>query len=311
MLAGVGFDDCQDDQGNHYCIYWRVTLLNALGGKTMPTRGSALLGFMDRDRALKFLTESCCPVDPSEAALESVWNGARKTIGSPTPNAGLPEVLDISPADQPYVEALRAGVWAGVFAQNPHWDVKLVEIEPLLAFQFQVDATRSEHHCGHLGNPPTLAELLPLSLPLAPIQEQISIAQQPQSIVLKSRSLNIQAQMQGMIGQNVLGMQFGVSLPFVHVVRLDGRHYLHNGYHRTYGAMLAGAKHIPAVIRDVADAAAAGVRDDGNTFPLQILESEHPPTVANFNNIGSAKVDLRAMTRILHVSWAEYAIPDE
>jgi ParB-like nuclease domain len=94
-------------------------------------------------------------------------------------------------------------------------------------------------------------------------------------------------------------------------VRLNDRYYLHNGYHRTYGAMLAGAKYIPAVVRDVADAAAAGVRDDGNTFGLNLLESAHPPTVANFKDIGSAKVGLRAMTRILHVSWAEYAIPDE
>jgi hypothetical protein len=276
----------------------------------MPTQGSALIGFMERDRAIRYLRENCCPVDPSEPALEAIWDAARKTISIPTPNAGYPEILDIPIEGTAYVAALRSGIHANVFA-NPAWEVKLVEIAPLLAFQFHIDVTRSKHHCGHLGQSPSLAELLPIALPLAPVQEAISVAQQPQSIVLKSRSLNVQAQMQGMIGPNLLGMQFGVSLPFAHVVRLNGRAYLHNGFHRTYGALLAGATHMPVVFRDVPDAASAAIRDDWNTFPIDLLESPHPPTVANFLGEGAANVPLRAMTRILHVSWAEYAIPDE
>lgn len=276
----------------------------------MPTNGSALIGFMDRDRAIRFLRESCCPIDPSEPALEALWNGARRTIGQPTPNAGFPEILPVPVEGQPYVAALTSGVYANIFA-NPTYTVMLVEIAPLLAFQHSVDITRSAHHCAHLSPRPSLAELLPVALPLAPIQEQISVAQQPQSMVLKSRSLNVRAEIQGMLQPNVLGMQFGVSLPFAHVVRFNGRCYLHNGFHRTYGALQAGATHMPVIFRDVADAASAGIRDDGNTFPLQLLESPHPPTVANFHGGGSAHVPLRAMTRILHVSWAEYAIPDE
>jgi hypothetical protein len=284
-------------------------LFSETGGR-MPTQGSALVGFMERDRAIRFLRENCCPADESEAALEAVWDGARRIIGEPTPNAGLPQVLDIPAEGAAYVAALRSGIYANLFA-DPNWGVKLVEIAPLLAFQFSVDVTRSTHHCGHLGNAPTLAELLPVALPLAAPHEAISIAQQPQSIVLKSRSLNVQAQIQGMIGPNLLGMQFGVSLPFAHVVRHNGRCYLHNGFHRTYGALLKGATHMPVIFRDVVDAASAGIRDDGNTFDINLLESAHPPTVANFHDGGSARVQLRAMTRILHVSWAEYAIPDE
>lgn len=277
----------------------------------MPTKGAALIGFMDRDRAIRFLQESCCPVDPDPAVLETIWDNARRNIGNPTPNAGFPEVLEIPAGDAAYVTALRSGVWQHLFAAQPSWEVKLVEIAPLLAFQLSVDVERSAHHCAHLSKPPSLGELLPIALPLNQVAEQISIAQQPQSIVLKSRSLNVQAQIQGMLAPNVLGMQFGVSVPFVHVVQFNGRSYLHNGYHRAYGALLAGATHIPAIFREVQDAAAAGVRDDGNTFDLALLESPHPPTMANFSDGGSTNLPLRAMTRILHVSWAEYAIPDE
>jgi hypothetical protein len=277
----------------------------------MPTQGSALIGFMDHDRALKFLKESCCPVDDSDLALEVIWENARKSINAPTINAGFPEIKDIPSSDQAYIDALKSGIWEQVFKNNPDWHVRLIEIKPLLAYQFQVDITRTNHHCAHLGTPPTVAELLPLALPMAQVPEHLSVGMQAQSIVLKSRSLNIQAQVQGMLNENTLGMQFGVSLPFVHVVRLNGKCYLHNGYHRAYGAMTAGATHIPAVFRDVNDAAEAGIKEDGGTFDINILDSAHPPTIANFLENGSAKVSLRAMTRILHVSWAEYAIPDE
>lgn len=208
------------------------------------------------------------------------------------------------------MQALRNGVYAGVFA-DPSWTLKLVEIAPLLAFQFSIDVTRSNHHCGHLGQAPSLKELLPIALPLAQVHEPISIFQQQQSVILKSKSLNVQALAQGALEPGLLGLRFGVSLPFAHVVRMNGRCYLHNGFHRTFGALQAGATHLPVVFRDVADPAAAGIRTDWNTFPVELLESAHPPTVANFHGGGSASVPLRAMTRILHVSWADYAIPDE
>lgn len=277
----------------------------------MPTGGFALIGFMARDQALTFLKEACCPVDPDDAVLEDIWNSARLALGNSVPHAGRPHIIDIPVAGQPYVDALRSGIWQPTFAQKADWDIKLVEIEPLLAFQLSVDVPRSAHHCGHMKSPPTLEGLLGLALPQVPTQEQIGLVQKPDSIVLKSKSLNVQCQIQGADGQSILVMQFGVALPFVQVVRLDGRCYLHNGYHRTYGAMNAGAKFIPAIIRDVPDAPSAGIRIDGKTIDLQTLESGRPPTMASFNKPGSCAVKLRAMTRVINVNWTEHFIPDE
>ncbi len=131
----------------------------------MPTDGFALIGFMDREPALTFLKEACCPVDPDDKVLEDIWNSARLALGSSVPHAGRPRIIDIPAAGQPYVDALRSGIWQPTFAQNADWDIKFIEIAPLLAFQLSVDVTRSEHLCGHMSSPPTLDELLTLALP--------------------------------------------------------------------------------------------------------------------------------------------------
>jgi hypothetical protein len=44
---------------------------------------------------------------------------------------------------------------------------------------------------------------------------------------------------------------------------------------------------------------------------LDLLESNNPPTVSHFTLGRAHAVTLRATTRILHLSWAEYGMYDE
>jgi hypothetical protein len=168
---------------------------------------------------------------------------------------------------------------------------------------------RSDHHCAPLSNPPTLDELLVLCLPRSKPSGEYHWQALQQSVVIKSRSLNFQMGPRG-IGADFAGFNFGWSLPLAHVVRFNNRCYLHNGFHRTVGARLAGATSIPCVVRDVASAEAAGIKPDGTTFHLALLESANPPTVGHFTQGRAYSVDLRATTRILHISWAEYTMYD-
>ncbi len=130
---------------------------------------------------------------------------------------------------------------------------------------------------------------------------------------MRSRNLNVHLSAAGLFpaGDNTAaGIIFGLSVPLVHVVRLNGRCYLHNGFHRVYGARMAGATHVPCVFRDVPDEASAGIAPPG-TFDRMLLESANPPTLAHFTNGSAHVVQLRAITRVLHISWAEYAMPTE
>lgn len=106
------------------------------------------------------------------------------------------------------------------------------------------------------------------------------------------------------------GIIFGQGAPPVHVVRLNGACYLHNGFHRVYGAKLAGASHVPCVFRDVLDPAMAGINPPG-TFDLTTFQGVNPPSVGHFTLGRALDVTLRAMSRVLHISWAQYVIPIE
>lgn len=183
----------------------------------------------------------------------------------------------------------------------------MIEIEPLLAFQFHVDRARSDHHNGGAKTAPTLDELLKICLPMEQASEAMQIQNGPNSIMLTSRSLNLRTLARGFIGGAFLGVQVGVSLPFVHVVRHHGRYYLHNGFHRTVGLRARGATHVPCVLRDVADHAAVGLNHPG-TFGPELMESANPPRLGHYTQGRATEVMLKAFHRTVHVSWCEYAV---
>jgi hypothetical protein len=108
-----------------------------------------------------------------------------------------------------------------------------------------------------------------------------------------------------------MGIKFGMSVPFAHVVRYKGRCYLHNGFQRAYGARQAGATHIPCLFSDVGDWEAVGLKHDNSTFQPDVMEAPNPPTVAHFTQGRAYPVALRIFSRFIHVSWSEFALPEE
>jgi hypothetical protein len=280
----------------------------------MPSAGLSLVGFMDQQQAVHHLSKDCVPANPDPAALVEEWRIARRRLGAAIANAGRPDIQPIPATHQNYIRQLST-LPAFQAPKGSLQDVafQMVEIEPLLVYQFTVDLTRSAHHSGRLNNP-SLDELLAYCLPLAPVSEPIQATPGPQSMIVRTRSLNVGSLQQGMFNAETgtyVGMKFGASLPYLCVARHNGRCYLHNGVHRAYGARRAGVTHLPCIMRDVATHAEVGIRTDGLSFPATLLESNNPPTLAHFVQGRAHDVMLRAQSRILHVSWAAYTIPDE
>jgi len=275
----------------------------------MPAPGISLVGFIaDQQEALNHLKNACVPAaNADDAALLAEWDAARAARGAPIPNAGHPDIQPLPPdlaahAQQVLAHPLFQGEWAGA-------QIAMIEIGPLLAHQMTVDSNRSAHHCGAWPGPPTIQQLMDCCLPIAPQPEEMRLVPGQNSLLIKAKSLNVRI-IQGVGQQGFLGIQFGVSTPFVHVVRLNGRHYLFNGYHRAVGCHSAGVTHIPCILRDVADHATIGINPP-NTFSGALLDSNDPPTVAHFAHGRGHRVSLRLHSRILYVNWAEHAVPDE
>jgi hypothetical protein len=282
----------------------------------MPTPGHSLVGFMtDQQHALNHLKLSCFP-DPNKSDVNLIadWQTAQAKLGSPIPRAGNPFLTPI-PQTDPHIQQLLQAPWAtaylaGQLAQGASF--QMVEIHKLLAFQFAIDSARSNSHCNFAMGVPNQQELLDICLPLTLSNDPVHISNlNNSSFILKSRSLNFSISAQGpMPIQNAIGIQCAWSLPFVHVTRLNGRCYLHNGFHRALGIRLAGAGQMPCFFRDVADAAAVGILPT-TTFDLQLLESANPPTLEHYATGRALDVNLRASARVIQISWSQHTMFDE
>src|SRR5262245_10977169 len=125
---------------------------------------------MDQAQAIDHLRKACVPINDTDAALTAEWQAAKALLGPPVQNAGLPNMQPIPLTHQGHLTSLQQAPWAAPLFQGAYAGVtfQMVEVDPLLSFQFSVDDGRSGHHCQGLSAPPTIDEMLPLCLPLTP-----------------------------------------------------------------------------------------------------------------------------------------------
>ena len=126
--------------------------------------------------------------------------------------------------------------------------------------------------------------------------------------MIRSNGLNLRPLQVGQIGEGAFGVYVGVGLPFVHVVRFQGKCFLHNGYHRAVAAAEAGAIKIPCVFRDVQSVAEIGLGP--GTFSHELLSSNNPPTLRHFQSSIALKANLLIKTRIMQIAWTDWVVPE-
>src|SRR5437867_747711 len=111
----------------------------------MPTHGLSLLGLMDEALAVAFLRQSCIPRDPNPDAILQQLNEARARVGKvPTPRAGYPEIVDLPAGAEQHLATVAAHPRLAGGLDGMPFSFALVEIDPLLAFQFVVDLSRTD-----------------------------------------------------------------------------------------------------------------------------------------------------------------------
>lgn len=282
----------------------------------MPSPGLSLLGFMDSSLGIPYLLNACVPTSPDPKALMAEIAAAKAKLGPPIANAGMPKFSPIPASKQSHVDQCKhlpqvANYLSAMNQRGVSCDFQMVEIAPLLAYQFHVNTHRVETHCGVPTSKPNLDEIFEICLPLRPQSENIQASGAANSIILKTRALNFRLLGHGIFGNSEFaGIQIGISLPLVHVVRHNGLCYLHNGFHRTYGLGVAGVTEVPCLIRDVATYDDVGIVP-GATFDAALLTSPNPPTLSHFIAGRAHPVSLRNMVKIITVHWSEHTMPDE
>jgi hypothetical protein len=303
---------CRYGFGVHISNERCEVLAAKLKERRMSIKGLSLVGFLDdRARAIEYLKARCVPrPGTADVDLEADWRTAKSKLGAPVARAGYPIMRPIA-LDDPHMQALLAVRWKSRFKffLDRGATFQMTEIDPLIAGQISVDLEKSVSLCASLSLPPTQDELMRLSFPLALESGTTKASRRKNSVVVTSDSLNMVVGMEGPMPKmpHVIGIQLNWSLPLVHVVRLNGRSIVHNGYNRIVGARLAGATEIPCLFRDVADADSAGF-PGGNTVDEKLLMSDNPPTVGHYTQGRAWEVQLRRTTRVIHVSWAQHTL---
>jgi hypothetical protein len=285
-------------------------------GVSMATKGLSLVGFMEKPRAIKYLRDVCAfQGDTSDARLGREWELAKAKLGGAIPNAGNPQIQEMPSAHHEHIARLLSQDWLKRKLDDSLKGAtfKLVELSPLLAMQFAVCTERSGDLCNSLSRPPSMEELLTLCLPIAQPHAPINVSANARSLHISSRNLSLRIAKDGVLEPKTdagtllhIGVHLDMPVPLLHVVRYQGKCYLHNGFHRAYGAQAAGVTHVPCIFREVDYPEDIGIADD--TFQLKELQSSNPPTVGHFVPNRAYEVTLKSLTRVIHVSWAEYSV---
>lgn len=262
---------------------------------------------MEPAPALGYLRNTLLP-DRSDPALLAHWTAAKARVNWTPERPGHPDVIPI-PADHDQ--------HVNFFISKPEFNdsiaplqgrFALVEIEPLLAYQFDIVLDRANSHTAGSAVP-TIAEMLPVCLPHAAETISFRLQEVPNGVVLQSRSLNFR--ITGAIdarGGSMAGINFGVPSNLVQVVRFNGRCYLRNGFHRAFGYGKRGATHIPCLFLEASDWAQVGARGGTETFERALLESAAPPTLAHYCRGSAYELPLRTPYRVIQVTWSEYVL---
>jgi len=278
----------------------------------MATPGLALIGFMDPNHVEAYLTSACVGAPATPADREALRLQAVQKRGAAVPNAGAPEVKDLPKSATTHLKAVeKSNRFAGTVG-NAKWSFKLVEIDPLLAYQFHVELDRSTAACAGLAKNPSMDQLLNTCLPTKAAPFNGNFAQLPSGLMLRSSDPNVRLiDVKGEAGAHEtweLRVLLGTSSPLIQVVNWSGRFVVHNGYHRAFGARLAGATHIPCIVTEHTSWQDF-IAPNMNVFTEAVLKSADPPTVRHLQDDRAWPVTLTGSDRIIQFNWSELLLP--
>jgi len=272
----------------------------------MPDRDLSLFGYLKKAEAEQYLKDNCV-LHPGDDPAE-MWRAARTRLGPPFPNPGCPEVKEIPRGHARYLRGVETNPrFADTVRELPSWSFKLVEIEPLLAYQLGIFRRHSDALCKDMtSGDPTMDQLLTVCLPHDAEHVPVDRSETGNSLTLQSKTLNLRFFESGYAddgdGRTVFGPALGAASPLVQVLQHNGRCYLANGFHRVYGARRRGATHVPCIFAETKDFARTGAAQPG-VLPLSLLEARNAPTLGHFANGRATEVTLRRFGRVVTVSW--------
>jgi hypothetical protein len=198
------------------------------------TKATSLFGFLPEAAGMAYLKQNCVLTRTSTTAIREQWLAARATIRVPIPRAGQPEILDFPPGYDDYLGRVCANAAFEETVRGMDWSFKLVELDPLIAFQIQVELARSANLCSNVSEAvPLLDDMLGTCLPLEVEDIEAPITVSGNSLTVQTESMNLKFRLSGLSGApemaeitipnprrvRTVGIHFFPSSPLLQVVR--------------------------------------------------------------------------------------------
>ncbi len=215
--------------------------LETLGPQPPSTyMGVALLGWMERDQAVRFLTEDCRFEKPlTESDAEAVWRKWRDRAATlPEREASAPEPVPLTAAEN--VHAARFLQFVGALGVS---GVQVVKIDPLqlVVGQYHIAIDVAAAHAGHPHDDDGWMEHL---LPSSPSNPQLDMN-------FTRRNFDTEIMIDLPHAEFIFGVHshggFGPKemLGYVMAIKIGNRMMLGKGYHRLYSRISASGGSFP------------------------------------------------------------------
>jgi hypothetical protein len=272
-----------------------------------------LLAWCDRDEAVRIQLGSRVPTQGEDTTTQvQIWTVARERLQA-RPAYNLP-----TPTLEPLPEELRARGEAllqrpdvtGAFA-GYNLSVGMANVHNVLSFQKSILANGVERVSRvDLADPQALFSVC-LPDVAEPIQTLGLLDNDGKAFSISSTNPNLRimgSQLANINGQPFYGFAIGFGLPFVQVVEYQGRWFIRDGYHRSFGLLKKGADRIPCLFIRAQDA-----QQFGGTAPHHIrgeaLFGAHPPFLKDFLDDEVSASATRPLTgKVLRIAASEFSI---
>jgi hypothetical protein len=192
---------------------------------------------------------------------------------------------DLPPAAAAHIEALRQDP-KGAQVLAEFGDLKIVDLTGVCAAQPQIvieDALKRVEGVAA----DDMRALASITIPL-PVPEPIPLLFDPtkNAWILSSPNPNLRVagQFNGPVGPGVSGIGFIVTLQksYLQVAGLGGRYFLRDGYHRAYGLLAAGIRHVPGFVKNFESFEQIGLPQ--GLLPQGAYLGDRPPLLADYLN---------------------------
>ncbi len=282
----------------------------------MPKPSLSLFGFMDEPQALAYLQKWAILPEQDRApdGMRRIWREAKMKLGKPFAKPGKPEIQPLQPRYHPYLDEVTKNPLFDLTIRGfERWGVMLVEINPLLTFQFHISTDETDKFSAMISRNPTVEEMLTVCLPrdiTYPDYEAILTAN---GVTIRAQNLGLGHLEHGWFQKFpdgrllIAGVAFGAS-PLLQVVRINGRCFLRNGFHRAYALAKKGATHIPCLFLETNNFGLVGAVGAGATFDIGQLIAPVPPTAGYLTQDRAYPLSLKHFKRIINVLWNQYEV---